>query len=188
MTGAELAMFALLLGSVAGFWLTLFYLFPLIARAKFQYRATVLRDKCMDAVLGGRLRRTPPVESFLVRANAMAERPDLFTLARALAVHRTMHELNWRPEVPSQDCLKPEERELLGPLNAELEHAFVQRLIFGSSFGWLLWLVSLALRALRPKRRSDVAPVATPQHLAREYSAASLTVPIKGQKLVSLSH
>jgi hypothetical protein len=189
MTGTELAMFALLLSTVAGVWLTLFYLFPLIARAKFQYRAAVLRDECMDAVLDGRLRREAPVESFLVRANAMAARPDLFTLARALAVHLTIKDLNWEPKEPSYDSLKPEERELLGRLDAELMTAFVRRLILGSSFGWLFWLASVLLPPLlRLKRPSKAVTMATPQHLAREYSAVSETVPIKGQKLVSLCH
>jgi hypothetical protein len=95
-----------------------------------------------------------------------------------------MRKLSWEVEEPSYACLKPEERELLTRLDAELEHAFVQRLIFGSSFGWLLVLASFFLRA---KRRPADASIATPQHLAREYSAVSERVPIKGKKLVTLA-
>jgi hypothetical protein len=58
-------------------------------------------------------------------------------------------------------------------------------LIFGSSFGWLLFLGSLLMRW---KWRSDSVSMATPQNLAREYSAVSERVPIKGKRLVSLSH
>jgi hypothetical protein len=189
MTSAQLAMFSTLVAAVIGFWLALFHLFPRAARAKFQYRATVLRDECMDAVLDGRLRRAAPVEAFLDLADAMATRPDFFSLTRAWAVHRTMKRLNWKVQPPSHDSLKPEERELLDRLDEQLEKAFVQRLVLGSSFGWLFWLASVAVpHVLRLKGRSEpVNVVATPQHLARDYSAASETVPIKRQELVGLS-
>jgi hypothetical protein len=190
MTGAQLAMFATLVGAVVCAWLALFYLFPLAARARFQYRATVLRDECSDAVLDGRLRHVAPVQSFLDRADRMAARPDFFSLTNALTLHRTMRKLNWKPEPSKQICdfpLKPEEQELLDRLNRELERAFVHRLVFGSSFGWLFWLASVLLPpVLSLKRSSKAQSMATPKHLAREYSAVSETAPIKSE-LLSLS-
>ncbi len=189
MTGAELIRFATLVAVAVGVWLTLFYLFPLNARARFQYRATVLRDTCLDAVLDGRLRHTPSVDSFLVRADAMATRPEFFTLTRAWALHQAMAELRCDGvEAPTDASLKPEERQLLRRLEDKLLQAFVERLVRGSSFGWLWWLTSTLFRLVpRSKQRSTAVSEASPKHLAEEYSAMSERVPIKGHRLVSLS-
>jgi len=189
-TGAQLAVFATLVAILGGVWVTLFFLLPLNARATFQYRATVLRDECLDAVFNGRLRRTAPVEWFLERAGAMAERPELFSLTRALAVHQAMVELGCDGEErPSHASLKPEESELLDRLDHQLDRALVQRLVLGSSFGWLFWLTS-KLRSLVPRANRDPGTVSVPppQHLAREDFGVSEKVPIRGRKLISLSH
>ena len=190
MTGAQPAMFATLVATVVGVWVTLFYLLPLAARARFEYRATVLRDEALDAVLDGRLRRMEPVESFLARASAMAAHPELFTLTRALAAHRAMAELGCEKEKPpSYASLRPEERKLLHRLDEELYRALGQRLVRGSSFGWLLWGgVRLLSPLLRSKRHPEAVSATSPQNLAREYTALSEKVPIKWRRLASLSH
>ncbi len=187
MTAAEFAVFATLVAVVVGVWVTLFYLLPLIARARFEYRATVLRDECLDAVFDGRLPRTTPVESFLARASMMAAHPNAFTLTMALAVQLAMTDLGCdEPQRPTYASLKPEERKLLHQLDDRLHHALGERLVRGSSFGWLLWLNSM-LRRLVGKRHSKAVSGTSPQQLARAYSAISEKVQLEGHKLASLS-
>jgi hypothetical protein len=129
------------------------------------------------------LRRTAPVESFLERASVMAAHPELFSLTRALAVHLALTELGLdgaeRPR-PSHASLTPEEHNLLQRLEDELDRALAQRLVRGSSFGWLLWLASRLLPQLpSPRRHSSTVSVPPPQHLAREDFGISEKVPIK---------
>jgi hypothetical protein len=189
MTGVQLAVFATLVATVVGVWVTLFLLLPLVARARFQYRATVLRDECWDAVLDKRLRRTEAVESFLARASAMAAYPEMFTLTRALAAQLAIAELGCEivVEQPSYASLRPEERKLLHRLDEELYRALGQRLVRGSSFGWLLWGgLKVGSLMLPSKRHSKVVSATSPQNLARQYTAISEKVPIKGRRLVSL--
>jgi hypothetical protein len=189
MTGPQLAMFATLVATVAAVWVTLFYLPPLLARAKFEYRVTVLRDECVDALLAGHLRRTPAVESFLSSASAMAAHPEFFTLTRALAVHLATKELRLEEvERPTYASLAPDERKLLHRLDDELYQALGQRLIRGSSFGLLVWSgLNLLSRIHRVKGRSASVSRTSPQNLAREYTAISEKMPIKGHNSASLS-
>ena len=180
MTGEGLAVFAAIVVLALSAWTTLFYLVPLIARSRFQYRATVIRDECIEAVFDGRLPRSAPVEEFVATADSMAKHPEEYTLLRALAAHRAMKDLGCQvPEPPSYGSLKPEERRLLHKLDSQLFEAFSDRLIRGSSFGWLIWL-ALGLRNLLARSAST----ASPQSLAREFGAVSDRIPLKGRKLI----
>jgi hypothetical protein len=190
-TAQELLLLAVFVLLVVGVWLTLFYLLPLIARAKFEYRATVLRDTCVDALHDGLLPSVDPVREFLSRASYMATHADAFTLTRAIAAHYALAELGYdggRP--PTYASLRPEERRLLHELDSELHRALGDRLIRGSSFGWILWLGVLVLRRFRSMRNQGAAAQAAPsaEDLAREYSEVSDRVHAKGHKLVLASH
>jgi hypothetical protein len=190
MTGAQLAVFATLIAVVIGVWLTLFYLLPGNARSRFQYRAAVLRDECLDALLDGQLRRSAPVESFIARASAMAARPNAFTLTKALAAHLAMKELNCdAAKAPTYASLEPDERKLLHLWDEQLHAALGERLIRGSAFGWLLWAARPFLPIVMPSQRDSKAVSQTSaQSLAREYTTISEKMPpSKGRRLVSLN-
>jgi hypothetical protein len=189
MTGAQLAMFVMLVGTMAGVWVSLFYLFPLVARTRFQNRAAMLRDECVDLVFAGRLPRSEPVDAFVALANVMATHPEEFSLSNVVAARLSLADFSddrMDFELNSYSELTPEQRKTLHRLHDELNRAFSRKLMLGSVLGWLLLVISVASRLLRrfrkdPKRSAEPLP----QHLAREYSALSERVPIKTRDCAS---
>ena len=185
MSAGELAFFLTVVAVVVGIWATILFLLPLNGRVTFQYRAAVLRDRCIDAVFDGRLPRTASVAWFIERADAMVVHPERFGIARAFAVHLAVRELGHEP--PPTDVeylyLKPEHRDLMVELDDELNRALAQRFVRGSSFGWLLWLIT---------RRDDDGPrddqgsvhVPPPEHLAQEDFEMSTKIPVMSKGTV----
>jgi hypothetical protein len=127
---------------------TVFFLLPLNARVWFQHRVAVLRDECLD--------------------------PAYFSLARALASHRAVVELGCerRWTKPAYGSLGPGEREILRSLDEQLVEEFAKRLVRGSAFGWLLWLLTAHWRT---------ASVPEPRHLAREGLGVSQRLSVQGR-------
>lgn len=168
---------------------------PGIARIVFHFRVEAVRDECMDAILAGRLRPEPSVQSFIRSTEEIGARARRLTLLRAAAVYVALVQLQAPrtvlPEPPSYDDLEPNERALMGNLEERYQNAFWSYLNWGSPIAWLIapllrvigHRIDPASRIVRPR---DAVPALTYEAaVGREHDPISATAQWLGARHVS---
>lgn len=148
MTDTQDATFAILLGALAALCLIVIVGVPAVTRLLLRHRLEIIRDACVDAVLGGQLRNLPSVQEFIAATESSAARPRPLSLPRVIAAYMAMtslgidvREMNHSPRYPE---LNRPERLIMDGLEDRLCDAYRSYLKWGTPMSWLLRpLVSL---------------------------------------------
>jgi hypothetical protein len=133
---------------------------PALARVLFRHRVEALRDECVDAILDGKLRPEPTVESFIRSTEQIGSRARRLTLLRAITMYIALVRLQTpRSVLPAQATysdLEPDEARIFSDLERRYKDAFWSYLSWGSATAWIIApLLKVIFRRVNPK--ADVA-------------------------------
>lgn len=162
-TRVEVWNFVALLGAAFATAYAIFYQLPMLARATYQHRLSALRDRAVDATIGGRLpTESDCVEAFIHRCEVMADDARGLTLLRGAfvlrAIHRSSLDLDAYAKrlMPSYKGLAPAERSLMHAFDREFDAATRAYILNGSPAGWLLHGLLGLLRTVAAKRDDKI--------------------------------
>lgn len=179
MTSAQLGSLVTLVTASAVVIILVLFGTPRLARLLFRHRLESIRDDCVDAILDDRLRREPPVDSFLGLVDYAAEHARWLTLPRALAMYAAYAglgvDVTELAAIPSYCELEPAERKIMHDLDSRCQAAFWSYMTWGSPFGWVIGLLTLIARRVHPgskfAKTENALPTITREAMCSERSA-----------------
>jgi len=176
LTRDALLAFVMTMASALSVWTALFVAIPAAARARFKLKLTELRDRCDDEFLiFGALVDEPSINDFWERANNLIGAAERFTIADALAVHRSFEQAGLRPprRTHTYKQLPTDVQERMAGYEMELLTICRRYLLTGSVSGWMLGTLSMAGKT-RTRLRRRFLPRNAPNtaQLVQDYSRA----------------